>query len=258
MRARDAVLLALAMSFGTAHAQGFEPSRLAFAVVENAGAPTLILAQRVIDREWGPSDDSIYVERDVPGWRSETSAMALSSVIPGAGQVYAGELQGLWFAVAEAVGWTVHSMLDHEGKKYRNDAIAYAGDPHDSTATWSFARWSQASTTDPAQLETLYAADPTAFYQLIAHEPSLLSGWAGDPGLSRSYFNGLGDQADKRFHGAHAVESGLWVNHLVSAFDALRVARLKNLSLGPALGLRIKSGFSHGRPELAAAFVRTF
>ena len=27
-------------------------------------------AQRVIDREWGPSEDSVYVEVDVPGLKS--------------------------------------------------------------------------------------------------------------------------------------------------------------------------------------------
>lgn len=258
MRIRTVAAMALVLVLGPARAHAFEPSPLAFAWVENPQSPRLILAQRAIEREWGPSDDSLYVEKDVPGWRSEAVAMSLSAVVPGTGQAYAGELKGLLFTVAEVLGWTVRRMLTHDADGYRNQALTYAGNPQDSTATWSFARWSKATEQDPAALEQLYAADPTAFYQVIGSQQALLAGWDGDPNQSRSYYNGLNDQADKRFSGAHATESLLWVNHLVSAFDALRVARLGNIALGPTVGLRIKSGFSHGRPEVMASVVRSF
>jgi len=61
-------------------------SELALARLAGASHPELIWAQRTIEREWGPSEDSVYVETDVPGWRSEGLALGLSAAVPGLGQ----------------------------------------------------------------------------------------------------------------------------------------------------------------------------
>ena len=60
-----------------------EASQLALPILTGAQKPELTLAQRVIEREWGPSEDSVYVVVDVPGWREEAYAMGLSAAAPG-------------------------------------------------------------------------------------------------------------------------------------------------------------------------------
>ena len=50
----------------------------------------------------------------------------------------------------------------------------------------------------------------------------------------------------------------LWMNHVVSAVDAFRTAHFRNIKLGPSLGLKVKSGWHHGTPEVMAAIERRF
>ena len=134
----------------------FPPSQL---VLLRPGMPGTggMLAQRAIDREWGASDDSLYVEKEVSGWRSESGAMLLSAVLPGAGQAYSDDkYRGLWFALAELAGWTSRLVLRRSGDRVRGDAAAFAGVPTDSTSSWSFTRWTRAAHTQSAELEHLY------------------------------------------------------------------------------------------------------
>src|SRR5262245_48812201 len=88
-----------------------DPSRLGYRRIASAGMgerePELILAQRTIDRTWGPSDDSVYVTVEVPNWKSEPLATTLSAVVPGSGQWYVGEKgNALVYAAIEVAGWS--------------------------------------------------------------------------------------------------------------------------------------------------------
>ena len=221
--------------------------------------PTFVVAQRVIDRQWGPSDDSVYVELEVPGWRSESGAAALSFVLPGAGQAYVGDrLRGVFFLVAEATGWILRHTYDDRGHELRTEAESYAGVPTDSSSTWSFARWAQASGDDPAQLEALYRADPHEFYHVIGDDPRFLAGWTGNSADTRAVYGDLQEVSQDRLRGARYASTGLWVNHVVAALDALRCARLHNLPLRENLDLRLKSGWHHGGPTVTASLEGRF
>jgi hypothetical protein len=256
--AAAAAAVVVASSACAALAPGFEPSRLVLLRIEGHETPELVLAQRVIEREWGRSDDSIYVEKDVVNWCSEPGAMMMSAVVPGAGQAYANAPgRGLWFALAEALGWTAHILLRNSGEQVREQAAVFAGQPADSASSWSFARWASATNMSPAQLKLLYAADPDVFYDLIGSDPLLIAGW-DDGETSRAQFAELRATSDRRLHGARFSASVLWVNHLVAAVDALRAARAHNVRLSPSLGLDVRGGWHRGRPELMAAVVRRF
>jgi hypothetical protein len=54
------------------------------------------------------------------------------------------------------------------------------------------------------------------------------------------------------------MEALLWLNHLVAAIDALRVARIHNLPLKPQYQLRVSQKIRKGHPEFRAALVRSF
>ena len=253
------VALACAAPARASLVSGFGRSPLALAHFAGGSPPRLLLAQRIIDREWGLSEDSVYVEKDVPDWRSAGGAMLMSAAIPGAGQAYAeGPAHGVWFAVAEAAGWTARIVLRRSGERAREDAATFAGTPTDSSSTWSFARWAQATAENPADLERLYAADPESYYDLIESDPRFLSGWAGDPQSTRQRFADMREASDRRLRGARFSESILWMNHVVSAVDAFRMAHIHNMRLSPSLGLRVKSGWRHGSPEVMAAIERRF
>src|SRR5262245_34774719 len=108
IRARALSCLALAAGLcaaSSAVAEAPELTRLAYRHAALDAGRDGLLAQRTIDRQWGLSEDSVYVTVDVPGWKSEALATTLSAIVPGTGQFYTGEGMGWVFVAAEAAGW---------------------------------------------------------------------------------------------------------------------------------------------------------
>ena len=68
----------------------------------------------------------------------------------------------------------------------------------------------------------------------------------------------LRDNADNRLMVSRWASTGLWINHMVSAFDALHLTRLHNIPLQKDTLLRLKTGWHRGRPELMATLERRF
>lgn len=251
--ARWAACVAAALAWPAA-ARGGE---LACPLLAGGERPVLILAQRAIERSWGPSEDSVWVEQEVPGWRSEALALGFSAVVPGLGQAYAGETRrGLWFALAEVAGWAVHLVARNRGDEFRTEAARFAGSPHDTTSRWSLARWEAATDGDAAELAQLYAADPEAFYDRIT-EPGYAAGWSGDAESARQHFRSMREESDERLRTARWAGAALWLNHLAAAADALRAARVHNVPLAPGTRIEIRTGW-RGGAAMSAALVGRF
>ena len=239
-------------------ATGTATPEFALALVTGASQPRLVVAQRQIERSWGASEDSVYVELNVPGWRSEATAAVLSAAVPGAGQAYVGSKRAWAYAMAEAAGLAGHWYWRRRGHVLQNDAATYAGSPADPGSRWSFERWESATSGDATTLRALYERDRNVFYDEIAHDPALLAGWAGNAGTTRTTFSELRRNADARLRYARYSATGMWINHLVSAVDALRITRLHNLPLGRGTRLGFEGGWREGEPAFTAALGRSF
>jgi hypothetical protein len=235
-------------------------SELAPAVLHGAkDVPELWLAQRAIDRDWGPSDDSTYHVVDVPGYKSEGMAMALSAAVPGTGQLYVGESSGWIFLLAEVVGWTGHYMVHDRAHSLSNDAANFVGDPTDSSSTWSFARYAEATGSQATQLETLWMHDRDAYYQALATNTQFKDGFKGpDQVATYSTYQGIRQSSQDRFRQVHYLDVALLLNHVVAAFDAVRAARAHNLPLQKNIDLKLGGRLDHGQPEMHASLTRRF
>jgi hypothetical protein len=236
------------------HADG-EVSRLGFPRPPRSSAGEL-LAQRVIDREWGPSDDSVYVELEIIGWKSEPLATALSAVIPGAGQLYVGRRRAWLFAAAELVGWGGWWWYRRDARRFKDDAAGVAGAPDDTASGWSFERWASATEGDPSEIAALYAADREAFYDRIGSDPAYQQGWVS--AASQTRFVGLEARAEDRLYRSRWYAVGVWLNHLVAAVDALRVSRFHNIPLDDFSRVRIDGQMSRAGPSMTLALERRF
>src|SRR5262249_29455055 len=190
-------------------------------------SPELMLAQRTIDREWTTRADSLVDPNYLRGGKSEPAALSMSLILPGAGQLYVGERSGFLYLAAEAAAIAGVVLLNNKADDYNAEAARIAGAPADSASGWSSKRWAAATGGDPSDLEALYAADPHAYYQMIGDNPTYAAGWESNS--QQEQFVDNRELADNRLHRAHALTSALWVNHLVSAADALRAARIYNL-----------------------------
>jgi len=223
--------------------------------------PQLWLAQRVIEREWGASEESTYVELELPGYKSEGWAMAMSAVAPGAGQLYVGEGSGWWFLLGELAGWGGRHLLLNKADDFAADAATFMGNPFDSSSTWSFARYQYFTGGDVQSLQQLWTVDRDAYFATIQRDPRYLDGFSGSqPENTFLSFRDLRDKRDQSLVRARYLETALIVNHLFAAWDALRAARFQNLPLERRRGTQIKLGERWGDsgPELRAALVRNF
>jgi hypothetical protein len=229
-------------------------SPLALPRVEGSGDPELILAQRAIDREWpAPGDSGVTLMTD---GKSEMAAMVFSATAPGTGQLYAGSWSGLVFAAVEVVGWLGWHSMRQDAEDLRDQARVFAGTPTDSASAWSFTRYEQATQSDALKLRALYSVDRDAFDEAIASDPQYAEGWAAP--ADQTEFKDLRDRSDTHLSRSRVAESGLWINHVVAALDALRAARIHNRALGHGLELKAKGGWQHGRPEMMVTLQRRF
>jgi hypothetical protein len=256
--AMPALLLAVAfcVPLSAGAAPSAEVSRLAFRHGASGADLGGVLAQRTIDRQWGLSEDSIYVELDLPGWKSEPLAASLSAVLPGAGQLYAGEGKSWVYAAVEAAGWGGWWWYRRDARRLRDDAAGLAGPPDDPSSGWSFERWATASEGDPSEIAALYAADREAFYNSIASDPRYLSGW--DNADERARFSSLRIRGDMRLNRARIYSTGLWLNHLVAAVNALRAARYHNMPISGTFSLKVDGRMERRGPAVALALERKF
>jgi hypothetical protein len=252
-----ALLLGLALAAPASRASVRMGSKLALPVSTAPGEG--LLAQRVIDREWGFSEDSTYRDVDVSGWKSEGGAMALSAIVPGAGHLYTGEASGWAYLLLETAGWVEQRIAVRTADRRDDEARSFVGDPYDTTSGWSIARFHATGGGNTDYLERLWAGDREAYYRLLASDPDYVGGFAGaDPTVALSQFVDLRAERDSKLRLSRHVEVLLWLNHVVSAVDALRAARIHNLPLRQQYQLQFGQRLRHGRPELRAAVVRRF
>jgi hypothetical protein len=207
--------------------------------------PGMVWAQRSIDREWSTPNDPNH-PKPVPGMRSEATAVGLSAVVPGAGQLYTGANSGYLFLLAEAAGWVSLVVLRNDGDDLRNQASDIAGTPTSAQSGWSSERWAAATGEDPHAIEALYRADPESYYTAIGGDSRYAAGWSSSS--EQDHFVDLRGQSDKRFRQSRGAGAFLWLNHLAGAADALRAARIHNLPLRQNLGLKATGGWRKGGP----------
>jgi hypothetical protein len=264
-----AALAALTPGAAASEEVGARGSRLAVAVLADAGAtgalgvpalahgtePVLRFAQRSIEREWGPSEDSSYAVVEVSGWRSPGLAMGLSAAVPGAGQLYAGEGSGWVYAALEAASWVAYAIFRNRGHDRVQEAERFAGVPTDTTSRWSFKAYRDSTGQSTDYLERLYARDRDTFYDLIGRDPQYQAGWQA--GARDQFWATRADGLDQ-LRRARVTTEFLWVHHLVSAFDALRAARIRNLPLERNLNLKLKTTWRRHGPEVAMVLERSF
>lgn len=234
----------------------YNPARLGFQWIAGETRPELLLAQRTIDREWGPSGDSVYVELDIPGWKSEPLAAGLSAVLPGSGQAYVGDGSAWVYAAIEVAGWGGWLWYRHDAASLNSQAEGVAGVPVDLASGWTYDRWATATGGDPTYIAGLYAVDRQAYLTAIGSDPRYAGGWTGE--AIHSDFLNLRDHADSRLHRSRIYGTALWINHLVAAANALRSARLHNMPLAHNVGMRIEPRLHGGRAGVMMTLVRKF
>ena len=261
MKLRPTVVLACVLTLVaiSARAEGTGFSHLGMPVRPAGSVPGDLLAQRSIDREWGPADDSTYREVDVPGWKSEGLALVLSGAVPGAGHLYLGENGGWAFAAGEAAFWLGHWFEARAARQEWDHLEAFIGDPYDSSGVFSFARYAKATHHGTADLERLWHGDRRAFFRELNDNPLYFDGFAaGDQFNLQLRVHNMVDAHDVSLRREWLFDAALWANHLLAGLDALRAARSHNAPLREQYHIELGQRWRDGQREVRAALVRRF
>ena len=211
--------------------------------------PELVLAQRAIQRDLdGPAEPEVpYAEVEVPGWKSVGGAAAMSFALPGTGQLYAGSKRGYLYLGVEAVALLSYATFQSKSEKKRDEYHAYVGDPESPESRFSFDRLANdVSAEELARLRTVYERDPAEFYQAVTLQSQYAGGWA-DPD-ERFDAQAISEDADTQRSRSRLALYTTIANHLVSAIDALNLARFNNFALreNMTLKLKLRPGLRHG------------
>jgi hypothetical protein len=225
------------------------------ALVTGESHPELVYAQRAIDRGMnGPpvTPAEPMSEVDIEGWKSVGRAGASSLLIPGTGQLYVGQSRGYVFLGVEALALVGYATFKSKGNDQRDEYYSYVGDPNQPDSRFSFERY--AASADPAEvdrLRTIYEKDKSEFYDQVTINAKYSTGWS-DPD-DRYDARAVAEDAEKSMKRANNSLYILIANHLVSAVDALNLARFNNIALRENLSLKLKlrPGLRHSSYGLA-------
>lgn len=212
------------------------------AMMVGENRPELALAQRTIDRGLGtpaPSPELMYPEGEVGGFKSPALATGLSALVPGTGQLYSGSNRGYLFLGIEAVVLASVVTLNSKADNKRDEYFSFVGDPNSAGSRFSFERF--AATAPPAEVERLrgmYERDQREFYDAVTMDNSFAAGW--DNPNARFDAGTLSAESDSYAKKSNTAFYVLIANHLVSAVDALNLARFNNFALRENLTVKLK------------------
>ncbi len=206
--------------------------------------------------------------------KSPQKAFIMSAILPGSGELYAGQKRGLIHTAAEIGLWAGFFIYTKKAEDKRIEYEAYADDH------WDFYRWGNwyaGSNWDSIGSETFYThADGTPvkdhhYYEKLGKYPWAQGGWddfpADDPNFvegedySLNHLAYLDMRQDKNGFNSTATlcASVAIANHVISAFHAALSARSHNRKLTEH---RTKLKFSTHNfafaPEVRVSLVRTF
>jgi len=246
-----AVLLAAAPGAGALAGGAFEISPdLALPVVhvledaapgDPASGNVMRLAQTVVTQ----GQRSVAKEKKAgEGYKSPGKAFIFSAVAPGSGQLYVGAKRGYVYLGIEAVAWTTSYFFHQSGKEKEDEYMDFA-DVH----------WTEPALGDSVglapdgvtvirydeehheRIEYFYQNDKGHYYEDIGKYAYYTIGW--DTGTLDDYLD-MRDDSNRLLKNSDYAIMAAVVNHVVSAVDALRLARSHNLNLGHGVKLNLK------------------
>lgn len=254
----------------------------AFLFGQNSKDETLLLTGQlhtdskiILDNyEW----QQIVFTDELPGRKTPILSGILSAVIPGAGQIYNEDywIAGIFLA-AEAALITVGLIYDNKAKEQTTSFEKYADanwsvvdyaewlntyegaeiniDPDESKLPWKRVNWNELNAAETGS-HHLPPHGEQQYYELIGKYHQYSSGWndfaggANEDLVSQNFLFYSGERgiANDYFNIAGKAVIGIYINHLLSALEAVWGATRFNKDI--ALNVRVESVNFANRIEL--------
>ncbi len=169
-----------------------------------------------------------------PAHKSPTLAAFASLMVPGLGELYAGRYDvGKFSTIAEVSLWVFYTGIELYSDQVRNDALNYAriysGAQVAGKSDQFFVDIGNFLNTEDYNIKKIH----DGYYGLIYSSPSYQWQWNSD--ADRSQFRSLRIKADTYLNYGRYTLAVIFLNHLLSAIDAGRLAAGVNASAATSL-----------------------
>ncbi len=169
-----------------------------------------------------------------PVRKSPTLATFASLLVPGMGELYAGRYDvGKYSTIAEVSLWVLYVGLDLYSNQVRDDAVNYAAINSGADVTGKSSQFfvdiGNFLNTEDYNIKKIH----DGYYGLIYSKPSYQWQWKSD--AERAQFRSLRIKADTYLNYGRYTLAVIFLNHLISAVDAGRLAAGVNASAATSL-----------------------
>ena len=182
-------------------------------------------------------------ESSSPAWRTDPVVIehkspalaALASLaVPGLGELYAGRYDvGKYSTIAEASLWIFYAAVEVYSNQVRNDAInyaaVYAGANVSGKPSQFFVDIGNFLNTEDYNIKKIHDGDYEKIYSSSSYQ------WQWQSDAERARFKDLRIKADNYLNIGRYTVAVIILNHLISAFDAARLAANFNASAATSL-----------------------
>ncbi len=203
-------------------------------------------------------------------------AFLMSAAVPGAGQFLQGRNRAFAYMGLEAIAWIAHFAWKDAGNKKEGEYEAYARNH------WDLEQWnalaSESSDTCRALPPGVNYADAKAtiesflesgnyqhYYEDIGKLEAYRAGWddfsCSDPesmSSNRREYRGMRADSNDYLDRSKSAVTVVFLNHIISAVDAYRIAKGAQLSVADRTSLELKVGGSIQHPRAVLRVRRIF
>ena len=199
--------------------------------------PILILAQRAIQ------EPVQGIEKKEPPQtqtgKSPGKAFVFSLLAPGSGELYVGAKRGYIFLGVEAVAWASSYFLDKSGDKKEQEFERFADQHWDFPPVGTMGEGGSVYTAErDSMMRGFYDHNKQHFYEDIGKQPFNVPGW--DSSVNLDTYLDMRDKSNWLLKNSDYAMMAAVINHVISAVDALRLARNYNAELGHGMKLNLK------------------
>jgi len=172
----------------------------------------------------------------IPKKKSQGSAVLYSLLLPGMGELYAGDFgSGRYSLVAEAALWLTYASFQQYGSWFQSDARQFAS----IHAGASLSGKNDQYFVNMGNFNNVYDYNDQKLRErdlMDVYDPAAGYFWSWDTDADRQHFRALRVSGDKIFNNSRFVIGAILVNHIISAVNAARLVRHYNKNADEGLG----------------------
>jgi len=226
---------------------------VSFLLFGNLTAQTKCFQELLTESQYSPTIEkqsgSNYSDTFSRGKKSAGLAMLYSFILPGMGELYAGNYNsGKYFTIADGALWVALAGMNAYGTNQRNNYIAFSKAFADVTANGKsdqfFADIGGYNSVEDFNTRQLLDRNFEGTYSTVTHY------WKWRSAEKRKEYKSTWTSSESAFNNIKFVAGALVLNRVISMINAIRIVSAYNKSLNPETAWNVSFGLDKFRETM--------